>query len=79
MPAAARPHVRQHRARDVQQPQHIGVEDIAHFVGAAFLDGAEQAIAGVIDQYVDAAEVFHGQLRRAYRRCFVSHVEPRGQ
>ncbi|MDQ0140820.1 hypothetical protein J2T05_002423 [Cupriavidus necator] len=39
-----------------------------------FFDRAQQAVAGVVDQHVDAAEAGHGGLGGGDRLCFVGTI-----
>ena len=55
-PLPWRAHGRQHGLRHVDQPEHVGLEHLPHGVVLAFLDGGKVAVAGVVDENVDAAE-----------------------
>ena len=59
MAGALPAHMRQHRAGDAEQAEHIGAEQFCGLRGAGLLDRAEQAVAGIVDQDIDAAEFFH--------------------
>src|ERR1700754_2993673 len=48
--------MRQHRARDIEQAEDIGIEHPLCFRVAGFFYGAKQAVSGVVQQYVDPAK-----------------------
>lgn len=54
----------EHRPGDGQQAEHVDVEDRANLFVGGLLDAPHQAATGVVDQYVDAAEVRDGRLDR---------------
>ena len=43
-------HMRQHRAGDAEQAEYIRAEQLVRLRRAGFLDRAEQAVAGIVDQ-----------------------------
>jgi hypothetical protein len=57
--------MRQHRAGDAEQAEHIRAEQLLRLRAAGLLDRAEQAVAGIVDQDIDAAELFNGLPSRA--------------
>ncbi len=56
VPAALRAHPGQHRLERVDDAEVVGVEERAHLGVVALLDRRQVAVAGVVDQHVDAAE-----------------------
>ena len=71
VPAPPLPHAGQHRLGQSHQAEEIGFEHGADFCVFAFLDRREIAVAGIIDQHVDAAEALfrqgHGSLDLGWR------------
>ncbi|MNS73536.1 hypothetical protein D3C72_1069790 [compost metagenome] len=58
--AAARAHVRQHGLDQRGRTEHVHFELMAQFVQRGFFEDAFVAVAGVVDQHVDGADVgFH--------------------
>lgn len=49
-------HLGQHGPRDVQEPEHVDAKHTLDLRRARFFDRAEQAVACVVDQRVDATE-----------------------
>jgi hypothetical protein len=68
--------VRQHGARDAEQAEHIGAEQTLGLIGTGFLDRAQQAIAGIVDQDVDAAELLHCLSDGLMCLVLVGDIEP---
>ena len=68
-------HDRQHGASNGGEAEEIGVEHRAHFGVVAFLDGREIAVAGVVDEDVDAAEAGLGRLDRGVDLILLVDVE----
>jgi hypothetical protein len=68
--------MRQHRAGDAEQAEHIGAEQLRGLRGAGLLDRAQQAIAGIVDEDVDAAEFFHRLAGGLMGLSLAGHVEP---
>jgi hypothetical protein len=63
--AALRLQVRQRRARDVERPLQIDVDDGAEPVGREVLDQADEVAGGTVDHDVEPSEVgHHAGLRR---------------
>jgi hypothetical protein len=50
----------QHLLDDSGQSEDVDVEQVSHLLRLPFLDGAEVAVSGVVDQHVDAVEGFDG-------------------
>ncbi len=75
MAAAPLAHGRQHGAGDGVQAEHVGVEQGTHFVRAGFLHRAQQAVAGVVDEDIDAPEALQRLFRRCPRLGRVAHVQ----
>jgi hypothetical protein len=71
--------MRQDGARDVEQTHHIGVENTADLFGAALFNRACQAITGVVDKHVDAAEMLNRQLDGLKRRGLAGDIEVHSQ
>ena len=57
---APRAHAGQHRLDRADGAEDVGVEELADGVVLALLDGGAVAVAGVVDQHVDAAEPLLG-------------------
>ena len=70
-----RAHDRQHRARHGREAEEIGVEHRAHVGVVAFLDRREIAVAGVVDEDIDAAEASLGRLDRGVDLLLLVDVE----
>jgi antitoxin VapB len=68
-------HDRQHRARHGGEAEEIGVEHRAHVGVVAFFDGREIAVAGIVDEDVDAAEPSFGRLDRGLDLILFVDVE----
>jgi antitoxin VapB len=68
-------HDRQHRARHGGEAEEIGVEHRAHVGVVAFFDGREIAVAGVVDEDVDAAEAGLGRLDRCVDLILLVNIE----
>ena len=71
--------MRQHRSGDAEQAEHVGAEQLAGLRGAGLLDRAEQAVAGIVDQDIDAAELLHRLARGLVGLGLAGDVEPRRQ
>ncbi|MCY1524804.1 hypothetical protein D9M68_597580 [compost metagenome] len=72
-------HVRQHRAGNVEQAEDVGRVDALDFGGAGFLHRAEDAVAGVVQQDVDAAEALDALGDRRMGLALAGHVKAHGQ
>ena len=68
-------HDRQHGARHGGEAEEIGVEHRAHVGVVAFFDSREIAVAGVVDEDVDAAEPSFGRLDRSVDLILLVDVE----
>jgi antitoxin VapB len=68
-------HDRQHRARHGREAEEICVEHRAHIGVVAFLDGREIAVAGIVDEDVDAAKPRFGRLDRGLDLILLVDVE----
>ena len=68
-------HDREHRARHGGEAKEIGLEHGAHVGVVAFLDRGEIAVAGVIDEDVDAAEASLGGFDRGVDLILLVDVE----
>jgi hypothetical protein len=68
-----------HGAGDGEQPEDVGLEHGLDFFGAGFLDGAEEAASGVVDEDVDAAEPARRCLRDGGRLGRVGDVKRDGE
>lgn len=60
MAGAGRTQVRQRRAQHVPSSDDLHVEHEAHVGVGGLLDGAEESVAGVVDDDVEAAEAVDG-------------------
>lgn len=65
----------QHRLRDPQRPEKVRFELGAHIIFRQFLDHAEVAIPGVIDNDIELAEVVSGSLYRVKGSAAVGDIE----
>ena len=68
-------HDRQNRPHDVRHAVEVGRELPLELCGAQLLEVAEQAVARVVDQDVDAAERLHRLVDRRLRLGFVGDVQ----
>ena len=66
-------------ARDVDQAEEVDVHLLADLVFLQLLEAARQAVAGVVDHQVDAAELVKRGFEGVFDGRFVCHVEPAGQ
>ena len=73
--AAARAHAGQHRLDHRDGAEEVGGEQPLHVGVVAFLDGGAVAVAGVVDQHVDAAEALPRPPHRLRDLRVVGHVE----
>ena len=71
--------MREHGTRDIHHTEHVGVENGTRFLVAGFLKGAEDAVASVVHQHINAAkgidDAFHGFIDF----LLVGHVELDGE
>ena len=58
--AALLAQVRQHRPQHVQRPKHVHIELPLHFLGRHLLDAAQRAVASVIHNHIELAEMSDG-------------------
>ena len=72
-------HVRQHRAGDVEQAEHVGGIELLGLLCARFLDRAQQAVAGIVDQHIDPAERLDGGADGLMCLGFLGDVQLDGQ
>ena len=79
MAAALLAQERQRRLRHPQRAEQVGLDLIASLGLAELLDHPELAVAGVVDDDVEAAEVLVRAAHRGERRVAVGHVERHGQ
>ena len=63
VPRALRAHHGRHRLRDPQRPEEVGLDDLARLGLGGLLDRAVQAVAGVVDEHIDATEVLVARAR----------------
>ena len=68
-------HDRQHGLRDPERAEEVRLHLLARFRFRDFLDGAEAAVSGVIDQDVDPAESLLCGRDRFEHRVPIVHVE----
>ena len=78
-PTALRPHDWQDRLGHPQRAEEIGFDLVAGFGFGDLLDGAEQAVAGIVDGDIDAAEAFVRLLHRGIDGRLVADVEGKRQ
>ena len=71
--------MRQHRAGDAEQAEHVGAEQFCGLRSARLLDRAQQAVAGIVDQDIDAAEFLHRLAGGLVGLRLAGDVEPRRQ
>ena len=69
-------HDRQRRLRDPERAEDVGLDLGAGLRLADFLDGAELAVAGIVDDDVEAAEALVGLGDRGVDGRLVVDVEP---
>ena len=69
------PHDRKDRAHDEHHAVEIGRDKLLDFGGAQLLEIAEQAVARVVDQHVDAAERLHRCVDRRLHLGFIGDVQ----
>jgi hypothetical protein len=72
---ALRPHDRQRRLCDPQGAEEVRLELRSHLVLREFLDHAEVAVAGVVDDDVELAEVVGGFLHSVEVGAAVGDIE----
>ncbi len=75
MPAALRPQERQRGLRHPQRAEHVGLDLVARLGLGQLLDEAEVAVAGVVDDDVEPAEVVVGLLDGGEVGVAIGHVE----
>ena len=68
-------HDRKDRAHDVHHAVEIGRDQLLDFGGAQLLEIAEQAVAGIVDENVDASERLHRRVDRRLRLCLIGDVQ----
>jgi hypothetical protein len=73
--AAAGPHVRQDQAGQPHGPEEQDVELVAELLLGGLLDGADDPVAGVVDQHVDAPIGGQGRLDGSLALARVAHVQ----
>jgi hypothetical protein len=77
------PFLRAHAGQDGlgqgDQPEDVGLEHRADLVVFAFLNGGKVTVTSVIDQYVDATELFFRGFNGAGDRILVVNVERQGE
>jgi hypothetical protein len=78
-PVALRAHHRQHRLGHVDEPEHVGLEHVAHFLVVALLDGGEVAVARVVHQRVDAPEMLARLRHHVLDLLAAGHVQRQHQ
>ncbi len=79
MSAALCPQVRQSRLRDPEGTEQVGLQLVAELLLADLLDHPELAVAGVVDDDVEPAEVLVRPGDRVERRGPVGDVELQGE
>jgi hypothetical protein len=73
--AALRAKARQRGTDELDRPDQIGCDDVFDLLVAEFLRRAEQPVASVADDYVDASEPGESALDNFANRRSVGHVE----
>jgi hypothetical protein len=68
-------HDRQHSAHHMHEAEHVGCELVLDSTRGYFFKVAHQAIAGVVDQNVDAAELLHCGLNGRFGLRLVGYVQ----
>ncbi|MNP38450.1 hypothetical protein D3C76_1319620 [compost metagenome] len=79
MPAALATHVRQYRAGDVEQAEHVGGEQTLRFVGTGFFHRAQHAETGIVDQHVNPPETLDACCDSLMRLFLAGDVQPHGE
>ena len=79
VPAALGAQERQRRLGNPQRAEHVGLDLVARFGFREFLDEAELAVAGVVDDDVEAPEVVVRRGDGGEIRVAIGHVELDGQ
>ena len=77
--AAACTHARQHRLGHRDQAEHVGLELRAYLVVLALLDRGHVAVACVVDEHVDRAELRLGLLDGVGHLRRLRHVQRQSQ
>ena len=73
--AFLRAHTRQDRTDELYRPDKVGRDHHVDLLVAEFLGGSEQAVSGVADDDVDAAELFEGSIDDLADRRRVGDVD----
>jgi hypothetical protein len=76
--AAAFAHVRKHCSDQRRRPEEVIVHDLPQLLVAGLLDGADVAVAGIVDEHVDAIEVADRHLDDLLDVARVGDVEGGG-
>ena len=79
VPGPLRTHHRRHRLRDPQRPEEVGLDDLARLGLGGLFDRSVQAVAGVVDEHIDAPEMFVYARDRGEDGCAIVDVELDGQ
>jgi hypothetical protein len=74
-PRSLLPHDRKHRAHQVHHAVEIGSDQLFDFGSAQLLEIAEQAVAGIVDEHVDASVGLDRLADRRLRLCLLGDVE----
>lgn len=72
-------HERKDRASEVDDAPEVGVNLALEFVGGHLLEGSDEAVAGVIDEDIDVAEVSGGGGDGGFGLGRVLYVECEGE
>jgi hypothetical protein len=72
-------HDRQRRLGHPDRAEDVGLDLVAGLLRGDLLDRAEEPVAGVVDDHVEAAELLPGRLHGGDVGVHVLHVERQGQ
>ena len=61
MPGPLRSELRQHGLDDVEGPKEVGLDAAPNLLRGAFLDRADQSVAGVVDHHIEGTESGDGR------------------